>query len=265
MPPSHPLELFVTVTDFHGYRRDIAIADPKLIGERAHRHVLAFRLGDGVDQFDEAPQRRARVLGADDDELPRRVPAGQPGVVPGGGREGGRRRLACAAGALPDLRARARGPARDLLHRRRRARQQAVRLRDRRDQAAGRRVRGRAAAALPRAGPRRWRAAPRREESSPSPIATVLASVSGLPRRGAGARRHPRGQQAQRARPADPGDRRDVLRPDPQADRGDRRHRARPAHPRAVAGRHRAVAHPDQRGREGGAPASPTRPTSAAR
>ena len=54
MPPSHPLELFVTVTDFHGYRRDVAIADPKLIGERAHRHVLAFRLGDGVDQFDEA-------------------------------------------------------------------------------------------------------------------------------------------------------------------------------------------------------------------
>ena len=54
MPPSHPLELFVTVTDFYGYRRDIAIADPKLIGERAHRHVLSFRLGDGVDQFDEA-------------------------------------------------------------------------------------------------------------------------------------------------------------------------------------------------------------------
>ena len=53
MPPSHALELFVTVTDFHGYRRDIAIADPKLIGERAHRHALAFRLGDGVDQFDE--------------------------------------------------------------------------------------------------------------------------------------------------------------------------------------------------------------------
>ena len=54
MPPSHALELFVTVTDFHGYRRDIAITDPKLIGERAHRHVLSFRLGDGADQFDEA-------------------------------------------------------------------------------------------------------------------------------------------------------------------------------------------------------------------
>ena len=54
MPPSHPLELFVTVTDFYGYRRDIAIADPNLIGERAHRHVLAFRHGDGDDDFDEA-------------------------------------------------------------------------------------------------------------------------------------------------------------------------------------------------------------------
>ena len=103
------------------------------------------------------PQRRARLLGAYDDELPRRVPAGQPGVVPGGDREGGRRRLAGAARALPDLRARARGPARDVLHRRRRARQQALRPRDRRDHAAGRRVRGRAAAALPRAGPGRRR------------------------------------------------------------------------------------------------------------
>ena len=29
-------------------------ADPKKIGERAHRHVLSFRFADGVDQFDEA-------------------------------------------------------------------------------------------------------------------------------------------------------------------------------------------------------------------
>ena len=58
------------MTDFHGYRRDVAIADPKLIGERAHRHVLSFRLGDGVDQFDETTTG-ARLLGADDDELSR--------------------------------------------------------------------------------------------------------------------------------------------------------------------------------------------------
>jgi patatin-related protein len=54
MPPSHPLELFVTVTDFYGYRRNVVIADPNLIGERAHRHVLSFRHDDSVDQFDEA-------------------------------------------------------------------------------------------------------------------------------------------------------------------------------------------------------------------
>ena len=54
MPPSHLLELFVTVTDFYGYHRDVAIADPKVIGERAHRHVLTFRYGDGDDDFDEA-------------------------------------------------------------------------------------------------------------------------------------------------------------------------------------------------------------------
>jgi patatin-related protein len=54
MPPSHPLELFVTVTDFYGYRREVAITDPKLIGERAHRHVLSFRYGDGNDDFDSA-------------------------------------------------------------------------------------------------------------------------------------------------------------------------------------------------------------------
>ena len=53
MPPSHPLELFVTVTDFYGYRRDVMLADPGLVGERAHRHVLAFRFGDGDDDFDE--------------------------------------------------------------------------------------------------------------------------------------------------------------------------------------------------------------------
>jgi patatin-related protein len=54
MPPSHALELFVTVTDFNGYRREVAISDPKTIGERAHRHVLSFRLADGVDELGES-------------------------------------------------------------------------------------------------------------------------------------------------------------------------------------------------------------------
>ena len=54
MPPRHPLELFVTVTDFHGYRRDLVISDPPTIRDTAHRHVLAFKYGDGTDQFDAA-------------------------------------------------------------------------------------------------------------------------------------------------------------------------------------------------------------------
>ena len=54
MPPRHPLELFVTVTDFHGYRRDLVISDPPTIRDTAHRHVLAFKYGDGIDQFDAA-------------------------------------------------------------------------------------------------------------------------------------------------------------------------------------------------------------------
>src|SRR4051812_46332048 len=40
LPPRHPLELFITTTDFSGYQRDLVIADPKLIHDHAHRHVF---------------------------------------------------------------------------------------------------------------------------------------------------------------------------------------------------------------------------------
>ena len=53
MPPRHLLELFVTTTDFFGFDRDLVISDPPLIHDRAHRHVLAFRYGDGEDHFTE--------------------------------------------------------------------------------------------------------------------------------------------------------------------------------------------------------------------
>ena len=99
-------------------------------------------------------QQRARLLGPHDDELPGRLPADQPGVVRGGRAEGRRGHLQRAARTLPGVRPLERRPARDLLHRRRRARQQALRLRDRRDQASRRGVRGRPPAALPRAGSR---------------------------------------------------------------------------------------------------------------
>jgi patatin-related protein len=54
MPPGHLLELFVTTTDFYGYDRDLMIGDPKLIHDHSHRHVLAFRYGDGDDHFSKA-------------------------------------------------------------------------------------------------------------------------------------------------------------------------------------------------------------------
>ena len=51
MPRSHSLDLFVTVTDFYGYNRRIPIASSTPVDERRHRHVLAFRYGDGRDDF----------------------------------------------------------------------------------------------------------------------------------------------------------------------------------------------------------------------
>ena len=43
MPDDHLLELFVPITDFHGYEREVLLDDPKLIYDRVHRHVLEFR------------------------------------------------------------------------------------------------------------------------------------------------------------------------------------------------------------------------------
>jgi patatin-related protein len=42
VPTSQQLDLFVTLTDFHGYRQSVQIHDPALVREREHRHVLRF-------------------------------------------------------------------------------------------------------------------------------------------------------------------------------------------------------------------------------
>jgi patatin-related protein len=42
MPAGQQLELFVTLTDYHGYRQTIEIHDPPRIDEREHRHILRF-------------------------------------------------------------------------------------------------------------------------------------------------------------------------------------------------------------------------------
>ena len=51
MPDGHLLQLFVTMTDFYGYDRQVSIADPKLAHDRRHRHVFEFRYGEDGDLF----------------------------------------------------------------------------------------------------------------------------------------------------------------------------------------------------------------------
>jgi patatin-related protein len=53
LPDGHKLELFVTVTDFGGYGRQVPYTDPNPIVDTRHRHVLAFEYGgdDGRDDF----------------------------------------------------------------------------------------------------------------------------------------------------------------------------------------------------------------------
>jgi len=43
LPATQRLELFVTLTDYHGYQLPVQIHDPPMIHEREHRHVLRFR------------------------------------------------------------------------------------------------------------------------------------------------------------------------------------------------------------------------------
>ncbi|MEZ5099871.1 MAG: patatin-like protein [Thermoleophilia bacterium] len=47
VPSGHRLDLFVTVTDFHGYDRHVPIDDPPVVRDRRHRHVLAFGFVEG--------------------------------------------------------------------------------------------------------------------------------------------------------------------------------------------------------------------------
>jgi patatin-related protein len=42
LPSGHSLDLFVTLTDFHGYQQLVQIHDPPLIHELEHHHVLRF-------------------------------------------------------------------------------------------------------------------------------------------------------------------------------------------------------------------------------
>ena len=52
MPAGHPLDLWVTITDFYGYQRLIPLSRPRFVSDARHRHVLNFHYeSDGDDDF----------------------------------------------------------------------------------------------------------------------------------------------------------------------------------------------------------------------
>jgi patatin-related protein len=52
LPEHHVLELAVTVTDYYGYARKLPIADPPVVAERQHRHLLQFRYRSDEERSD---------------------------------------------------------------------------------------------------------------------------------------------------------------------------------------------------------------------
>lgn len=55
LPEDHVLDLYVPITDFLGYERDIPLYDPRFVRDRTHRHVMHFRhqqpAGDTTSHF----------------------------------------------------------------------------------------------------------------------------------------------------------------------------------------------------------------------
>ncbi|MGI8806249.1 MAG: patatin-like protein [Acidimicrobiales bacterium] len=43
LPDDHVLDLYVPITDFRGYEREIPLYDPRFVRDRSHRHVMHFR------------------------------------------------------------------------------------------------------------------------------------------------------------------------------------------------------------------------------
>lgn len=43
LPEDHTLDLFVPITDFYGYEREIPLYDPRFVRDRTYRHVMHFR------------------------------------------------------------------------------------------------------------------------------------------------------------------------------------------------------------------------------
>lgn len=73
VPPGHPVDLFVSVTDFAGHRRPLALHSPPQVEEREHRLIIAFRRsGPAGRNLDDTPALAAAA----------RATASFPGAFP---------------------------------------------------------------------------------------------------------------------------------------------------------------------------------------
>lgn len=64
LPAGHGLDLYVAVTDYHGYEQTIQIHNPPIVHEREHRHILHFsyrRRADGEVLSDFVPENAAAL------------------------------------------------------------------------------------------------------------------------------------------------------------------------------------------------------------
>jgi patatin-related protein len=75
VPPDQDLDLFVPITDFAGYDREIPIGDPRFIKDTTHRHVLTFHHVDPTGSQLGAPFNHALAFAA-------RATSSFPGAFP---------------------------------------------------------------------------------------------------------------------------------------------------------------------------------------
>ena len=52
MPPDSSMDLMVTMTDFYGYDRQVAITSPRIVHDEQHRHVLRFGQGENAHRYE---------------------------------------------------------------------------------------------------------------------------------------------------------------------------------------------------------------------
>ena len=156
MPDGHALQLFVTTTDYYGYRQHMTIADPPTVSERRNRQVLAFRYepGEGVDRF--SPRYNGALAFAS------RATSSFPGAFPPI-QLADLKKLPHARRLPAEIESQlfrsyqleGAEAAEDLLHRRRRAQQLSLQAGHRSHRQAARRVRGEPLSSLPPARSRR--------------------------------------------------------------------------------------------------------------